>query len=81
MPLDVRILEIATEAMRPMEITRVLAEEGTHPGINTQRVASRLKSLVDRGMMTRIRPAGGPANGPGTSLYRVKTEGDSSSDG
>lgn len=76
MPLDRRILEVAQRPMRPVEIARVLRQpkdDRRHwPTITTQRVASRLKALVARGLAERIRPTGGPANGPGTSLYRVK---------
>lgn len=75
MPLDARILKITgDQALRPIQIARALRGQGTD--ISTQRVASRLKSLVNRGLMVRIRPVDGPANGPGTSLYRLKTSGD-----
>lgn len=78
MALDRTILEIATVPMRPVEIARAL-RDGRHghlvwPGISTQRVASRLKALVARDLAVRVRPAGGPPNGPGTSLYRAKTD-------
>jgi len=74
MPLDKRIMEIAQDAMRPVEIAKKVQVD--FEDVTTQRVASRLKALVGRGLMTRIRPPGGPANGPGTSLYRVKRDGD-----
>ena len=74
MPLDQKILEVTGDTpRRPIEIARNLRAVG-YPTISTQRVASRLKALVSRGMMTRIRPRGAPRNGPGTSLYRVKSE-------
>lgn len=75
MPLDRRILDIASSPLRPVQITEALRRSG-YPGISTQRVASRLKALVQRGMAVRVRPTGAPANGPGTSLYRAATEGD-----
>lgn len=92
MPLDARILEVAAVPRRPVEIARILREPQANadgspaldklwPGITTQRVASRLKALVGRGYMERIRPTGGPANGPGTSLYRAKRDGDDDTDG
>jgi len=79
MPLDARILEIAQEPMRPVEIARAVQEQ--FPEATTQRVASRLKALTARGLVLRHRPSGGPANGPGTSLYQAKKDGDDSSDG
>lgn len=81
MALDRRIMEIAQEAMRPVAVTRALRAEDQWSGIRTQRVAARLKALVNRGLMIRIRPTGGPPNGPGTSLYRVKKDGDEQTDG
>jgi hypothetical protein len=75
MALDRRILEIAANPMRPVQIAEVL-RRGDYPTITTQRVASRLKSLVTRDLAVRIRPSGAPPNGPGTSLYRKKTDED-----
>ena len=76
MPLDADIMALADErALRPVTIAEAL-RHGNHPGVTTQRVVSRLKALTTRGLMVRIRPAEGPANGPGTSLYRVKRAGD-----
>lgn len=80
MPLDKAIMEIATDPMRPVAVARAL-RAGNYEGIKTQRVAARLKALVNRGLMIRIRPIGGPPNGPGTSLYRVKKDGDEQTDG
>lgn len=74
MALDQRILTIAIAPMRPVQIAQVLRREDAHAGIKTQRVAARLKALVNRDLMTRTRPSGGPRNGPGTSYYRTKTE-------
>jgi len=76
MQLDAAILRVATEhARRPVEIASFLRDNG-HAGLTTQRVASRLKALVARGLAERIKPVGGPANGPGTSLYKaVKQDG------
>lgn len=71
MALDQDILRVAATARRPVEIADSLRENG-HPGLTTQRVASRLKSLVQRELAERIRPVGAPPNGPGTSLYRAK---------
>lgn len=79
MPLDARILEIASVPKRPVEISRAIKEQ--FPEATTQRVASRLKALTARGLVVRHRPTGGPANGPGTSLYEAKKDGDGSSDG
>lgn len=74
MPLDQKIMDLTGDTpRRPIEIARNLRATG-FPDISTQRVASRLKALVSRGMMIRLRPDGGPRNGPGTSLYRVKPE-------
>jgi hypothetical protein len=70
MPLDRDILAFASAPRRPVELADALRRNG-HPGISTQRVASRLKALVARGLAERIRPTGGPRNGPGTSLYRT----------
>jgi hypothetical protein len=70
--LDQRIMEVAKVQMRPVEIARIVHED--FPDATTQRVASRLKALVSRGFMERIRPTGGPANGPGTSYYRTKKD-------
>jgi predicted ArsR family transcriptional regulator len=69
MPLDRKILEIASSPMRPVQIANQVSRQG-YPGISTQRVASRLKALVARGLAERQRPSGGPRNGPGTSLYK-----------
>jgi hypothetical protein len=80
MPLDRDILAIAQEAMRPVQIADIL-RRGAYPEVTTQRVASRLKSLVGRGMAIRVKPVGGPPNGPGTSLYRQRKAGESTSDG
>lgn len=81
MALDRKILEIVSDqSLRPVEIARTLQRLGW-PDITTQRVASRLKALVTRGLVTRLRPSGGPRNGPGTSLYRVRRDEDSSSGG
>lgn len=71
MALDQDILTVAARAKRPVEIADFLRENG-HPQLTTQRVASRLKSLVQRDLAERIKPPGAPANGPGTSLYRAK---------
>lgn len=74
MALDQKIMDLTGERpRRPIEIARSLRVLG-YPNISTQRVASRLKALVNRGLMIRLRPAGGPRNGPGTSLYRVTPE-------
>lgn len=78
MPLDRKILELAATAKRPVELAEALRRDG-YPDVSTQRVASRLKALVARGLAVRVRPAGGPRNGPGTSLYKVREE--SPSDG
>lgn len=75
MALDRDILAAASTARRPVEIARDLRASG-HPTVSTQRVASRLKALVARDLAVRIRPTGGPRNGPGTSLYRRATEDD-----
>jgi hypothetical protein len=81
MPLDKQIMEITGDTpMRPITIAQALRRQGEYGNISTQRVASRLKSLVNRDMMVRIRPTGGPRNGPGTSYYRVKPTGDSATD-
>lgn len=80
MPLDQAILGVASTAMRPVQIADALRASGNWPKLTTQRVASRLKSLVERRLATRIKPAGGPANGPGTSLYRVRKPEDDHSD-
>lgn len=84
MALDRRILEIAQAPMRPVEVARVLRDPSrgleAYPNIATQRVAARLKALVARGLMVRLRPQGAPRNGPGTSLYRARTEGDAQAD-
>jgi len=77
--LDQAIMDVAKDrALRPVSIADAL--KATNPDkwspITTQRVVSRLKALTTRGMVTRIRPEGGPANGPGTSLYRVRRETD-----
>jgi repressor of nif and glnA expression len=74
MALDQDILSIAAEPLRPVQIADVLRRQGQE--ITTQRVASRLKSLVSRDLAVRVRPVGGPANGPGTSLYRAKKDED-----
>lgn len=79
MPLDAKIMEFAGTAKRPVEIADRLRRTEAYAEITTQKVASRLKALVGRGYMIRIRPTGGPANGPGTSLYRVRTEQDEES--
>jgi hypothetical protein len=87
MPLDRAILEVAQEPLRPVQIAQAL--RSPHPGrsfdgwpeISTQRVASRLKSLVQRGLAIRFKPPGAPRNGPGTSLYRVRREEDAQGDG
>lgn len=71
MPLDRAILDVATVPLRPVQIADAL-RSGAYPGLSTQRVASRLKALVGRDLATRVRPQGGPPNGPGTSLYRAK---------
>jgi hypothetical protein len=71
MPLDRKILDIASEPLRPVQIAEALRRSG-FAGISTQRVASRLKALVQRDMAERGRPTGGPPNGPGTSLYKRK---------
>ena len=71
MPLDRKILDIAITPLRPVEIAEALRRSG-YPAISTQRVASRLKALVARDMAERVRPTGGPPNGPGTSLYKRK---------
>ena len=74
MPLDQRIMDVAQDAMRPVDIAKKVQVD--FEDATTQRVASRLKALVGRGLMVRIRPPGGPANGPGTSLSRVKRDSD-----
>jgi hypothetical protein len=79
MPLDRDILKAASTARRPVEIARDLRASG-YPTLTTQRVASRLKALVQRGLAERARPAGGPRNGPGTSLYK-RVEEDTGSGG
>lgn len=80
MPLDARILKVATRPMRPVEISRAIIDQ--FPEATTQRVASRLKALTARGLVIRHRPSGGPANGPGTSLYQAaQQDGEDSSDG
>lgn len=71
MPLDQAILAAAQEPLRPVQIADHLRAHG-YPALSTQRVASRLKALVERGLAERIKPAGAPPNGPGTSLYRRK---------
>lgn len=76
MALDREILDIAGAPRRPVEIAQALRRTG-HPEISTQRVASRLKALVARGLAERVRPVGGPRNGPGTSLYKRKEDGQS----
>lgn len=90
MDLDKQILEIVgDDALRPVQIARALRRVTQKPPgvlfpwgeISTQRVASRLKSLVNRGLMERVRPAGGPPNGPGTSLYRKPRQEVPASDG
>lgn len=75
MALDRKILEIASTPLRPVQIAEALRRSGW-PSISTQRVASRLKALVAREMAVRVRPNGGPPNGPGTSLYRAASEDD-----
>jgi hypothetical protein len=72
MPLDRAILGAATDAQRPVQIADTLRRSGDWPGLTTQRVASRLKALIGRGLAERIKPVGGPPNGPGTSLYKRK---------
>lgn len=74
LPLDQRIMEVAQQPMRPVEIARAVQPD--FADATTQRVASRLKALVSRGFMVRIRPTGGPVNGPGTSVYRTKRDGE-----
>jgi len=88
MDLDRAILAISVEPMRPVAIARKLRELPAPPGvlpkwsgITSQRVASRLKALVTRELAVRVRPVGAPANGPGTSLYRARREGEQLSDG
>lgn len=71
MPLDQAILGVATVPMRPVQIADAL-RAGSYPALSTQRVASRLKALVGRDLAVRVRPVGGPPNGPGTSLYQAK---------
>lgn len=80
MPLDQEILKLAETPLRPVQIADHLRAHGW-PTLSTQRVASRLKSLVERRLATRIKPAGAPANGPGTSLYRVRRPEDDENDG
>jgi hypothetical protein len=81
MALDQRILEIAIAPMRPVQIADVLRREPAHGGIRTQRVAARLKALVNRDLMIRTRPSGAPRNGPGTSYYHRKPEEAAQADG
>lgn len=69
MPLDRAILLAADTAQRPVQIADALRANGW-PSVTTQRVASRLKALIGRGLAERIKPVGGPPNGPGTSLYK-----------
>lgn len=80
MPLDQAILKVATTALRPVQIADALRANG-YPGLSTQRVASRLKSLVGRELAVRVKPKGGPPNGPGTSLYRARRDGEKLSSG
>jgi len=62
MPLDAAILALLDEPHRPMEIAGKL-DASTHT------VAIRLRSLMDRGLVRRIRPDDAPRNGPGSALY------------
>jgi hypothetical protein len=81
MPLDQAILAAAETVRRPVEIANTLRASGDWPNLTTQRVASRLKSLVGRDLAVRIKPQGGPANGPGASLYRRRRPKDDRADG
>ena len=63
MPLDAAILALLDEPRRPMEIADQLDAD-------THTVAIRLRSLMDRGLVERIRPPDAPRNGPGSALYR-----------
>lgn len=80
MPLDQAILAAAEKARRPVEIANTLRASGSWPKLTTQRVASRLKSLVGRKLAVRVKPQGGPANGPGASLYRRRRPEDDQAD-
>jgi hypothetical protein len=81
MPLDQAILAAAETVRRPVEIANTLRASGDWPNLTTQRVASRLKSLVGRDLAVRVKPQGGPANGPGASLYRRRRPEDDRADG
>jgi len=66
--LDAAILRVLEEPARPVEVASKL-------NMPTHDIAIRLRQLRQRGVVSRIRPVAGPANGPGSSLYvRVATE-------
>ena len=68
-PGDQAIVDLITDKdMRPVEIARAT-------GLTTQFIAVRLRELMGRGWVTRIPIEGGPANGPGTSVYRATSRG------
>lgn len=62
--LDTQILRHLTEPQRPVEVAEMIS-------VKTHRVATRLRVLRQRGQVERIKPFGGPNNGPGAALYQA----------
>lgn len=61
--LDKLILGNLDELKRPVQVASEI-------GVETHRVAGRIRTLVNQNLVERVRPESGPANGPGSSMYR-----------
>jgi len=68
--VDQRILAALAGGDR-MELRQIRALVGG----TTHHTHARLKTLIDKGLVTRFKPPGAPARGPGASLYQAAVNG------
>jgi DNA-binding Lrp family transcriptional regulator len=66
--VDLKILKALAggDRMELREITRIV-------GNTTHHTHARLQTLVNKGLVVRLKPPGAPARGPGASLYQVNS--------
>lgn len=68
-PVDEAILRVLGDVADPVRLQFITESIGG--GATTHHVHARIETLIDRGLVKRIRPPGAPRRGPGASVYEL----------